>query len=122
MKQVILDLYSGDHWILLGVHFPLFVCAWIGCWLATMGAKRPSKFARTLARGMLGGAVGGFLNPMLFMMYVTTLMPGPYRNRMQALEALPLLLAEGAVLSLPLAVLIALRKRREPPIKVQPPA
>jgi hypothetical protein len=122
MKQVIQDLYGGDAWILLGVHLPLFVFAWIGCWIATMWVKRPSKFSRTLARGMLGGAIGGFLNPLLFLMYVNALTPGPYKNRMQALEALPLLLAEGAILSLPLAVLIARRKQRDSSIKLHPPA
>ena len=105
--------------MILGIHVPLIVCAQFGCWLATTRAKRPAKFARTLAYGMVGGAVGGFMNPLLFLMYANGLIVGPQQNRVQALEALPLLLAEGAVFSLPLAVLLAVRKRREPPIKPQ---
>ena len=60
---------------------------------------------------MIGGALGGLLNPLLVLMYVNGLILGPQKNRVQALEALPLLLAEGAVLSLPLAILIAARLR-----------
>ena len=119
MKQLITDLF--DMWWILGIHIPLFVCSWIGCWIATMGAKRPSKFGRTLARGVVGGAVGGLLNPLGFLMLANGLIVGPTRNRVQCLEALPILLAEGAVFCLPLAILIARRKRREPAIKLQPP-
>ena len=114
MKQLILDMF--DPWMILGIHVPLFFCAWIGCWVATFGMRRPSKFLQTLARGMAGGAVGGFLNPMLVLMYVNALIMGPTPNRVQALQALPLLLAEGAVLSLPFAIFIAIRKRHEPPV------
>lgn len=119
MKQLILDLM--DPWWIVGIHIPLFVCAWIGCWIATMGMRRPSKFGRTLARGMLGGAVGGLFNPLLFVMYANGLIVGRMQDRVQMLGVLPLLLAEGAVLSLPLAILIAGRKRRDPPIELQPP-
>ncbi|HMI30553.1 MAG TPA: hypothetical protein VK527_02360, partial [Candidatus Limnocylindrales bacterium] len=96
MKQLISDLI--DPWNIFLIHIPLFVCSWIGCWIGTMGAKRPSEFMRTLARGMVGGAVGGFLNPMLILMYANGLIVGP-GSRVELLVALPLLLTEGAVLS-----------------------
>ena len=113
MKQVILDFLDPNPWNIFLLHIPLFVCALIGCWIATMGLSRPSKFGRTLARGTVGGAVGGFLNPMWFLMFATSVTVGP--NRVQALQAMLPILTAGAVLSFPLSILIAARKRRSTP-------
>ena len=117
--KVIQDLFNP--WTLVGLHIPLFVFALIGSWVATMGIRRPAEFSRTLARGIAGGAVGGFLNPMLIIMCLNGLIAGSKESRGEALIAMPFLLVEGAVLSLPLAMLMAVLKEREPPIELEPP-
>lgn len=114
MKKEFLQLLDLNEWTILLLHIPLFVCAWMGCWIATMGTRRPSKFVRTLARGILGGAVGGLFSPWIFLSFAAGLTVQGKQGRVSVLEALLPVLAEGAVLCLPLAIKIAVRKRREP--------
>ena len=120
LQTVVQDLMNP--WMVFIIHIPLVVCSWIGCWIATTRVKRPAEFMRTFGWGIAGGAVGGILNPMLLLMYITGLIMGPNQNRVQGLIALPLLMAEGAVVCLPLAYVIADRKQSEPPVKDDPPA
>lgn len=118
MKELIETLYHP--WNIFMIHVPLFICSWIGCAIAATRAKRPAKFTRTLSFGMVGGAIGGFLNPILLIMYLTGLFMGS-GHLGDLLLAFPILLTEGAVLSLPLGVLIAAYKRRERPTEVHSP-
>ena len=105
---------------LLLLHGGLLVCAWIGCWIATRGIRRPAKFGWTFARGILGGAIGGLFDPLHFIGVCFALLGGLADwGPMAGVRTLLFFAGEGALLSLPLAILIARRKRREqqiPPI------
>jgi hypothetical protein len=107
----IFEFFFGDSQDAPWLFGNVLVFAWIGCWLATRGMSRPARFRQTLARGLLGGAAGGLLNPLHIVLVVYALSRGGATLIQLAGFALAQL-AEGCVLSLPLAIFMAVRKGR----------
>jgi hypothetical protein len=66
MRVILEFLHRVDPGNIVMLHGGLLLCALIGCWIATRGIRRPSKFAWTFARGILGGAIGGLFDPLHF--------------------------------------------------------
>ena len=115
-------LLNYDPRILASLYGSLALCAWIGCWIATRGIRRPARFGWTFARGILGGAIGGLFDPLHFIGVCFALLGGLADwGPTAGVKTLLVFVGEGALLSLPLAILIARRKGREPQVGPQSP-
>jgi len=113
-REILLFLHRVDPGGIVMLHGGLFVCAWIGCWIATR--TRTATFGWTIARGVIGGAIAGLFDPIHFVGLGFLLLGGlADRGPWFVVQSFLFSLGEGALLSLPLAIMIAVRRRRQQP-------